>query len=1397
MKTRRWVLVIALFIGFILLIFYHGWNFFHVNDRLLKYTQQYLKNVLGETLSIDRLELAIGAIHFKDVDLDLREGYYHLHVDDIRFGFNFFNFLRYGFRIKRIPQDIIFIRPELIIRPIKQDMQNSEPLDSTLKSLKTNEYLKKFENLQSVSRITISKGKISFIDSTDQPLLLANDINGWLSISNVEKTTIRLVGKIFNSNDFNLSLSGYANLKQGRLDTLIARVTNYAWQKKDAFFLPDYYDVQKGLINGVLTLSERTSGYRGFDIKGDLSIQDGKIALPQQNLVFDNISVDTEVREWNLYVRHASALLNESPINITGMIKNILNPELNLTLASDSFDIGKLFTAVLPNWKIKPEGSTRLKIRLSNTFSDPHIRTNISSKRLRLSGREIKNLDINLAYQDSVFSVRSIQMYFDRLFCRGNASFDFSSSARQIRYQLNAEGFFPAGMIKIPIKTISDGYIELNLDGQGNFSDFLTDAALQIKSQSDDTLAIFRGFYRLRNSRLSWAFNDFRKKCSITGEYDFSGNKGLPKFRIVGLNHIVQHLPEYKKLLPFFHFRESEFVVRKKKESWIVNANLLWNGNPDLPREVDGTLVIHKKRSRWMVDGKFKLTAESVTYPGEFVVAIGKKSIDMSTFSIDNLLIAELEVGKGAVKELTGQVIFPNTQAADLARVIFRETKGIENGLIYGTVGFSGSLKNPAIAGKFDLSGMTFHGIGDYSGTVQFQLADKLFLLNQFDLNRNEKKLVRTRGTYNLEKKLLDFSFQGEDIDVNSTLTALFNKQNLLTGRADVDLKLSGDSGNPCVCGTIDIANGRFTRFYFDRLVFTLVDEKTFADADSTNKFDLSYPAVRLGNFSFMRNGEFQISGKGLIPIKRENPIDLDFQGKGNLLSILPEFSPFFKETKSEGVWTLHLHGLPGNVRLLGSRIELQNGYLRLGSVAPEIKEISLSLELESDGFIHVKNLSGKIRRREFVFRNQRLPSEPINDKFKPFEIPFLGLNLGIFTIETSPKGIPLHIPGLMEKGEYGQFIFLGKNKNEKFFIAGPAWQPYVRGKLILQNTNFTFPFIFDENAKKAADNLVVRVLRSIYWDVLALTGKDLHYQRQIPSGLDNVYLDLIIDAGVGGLQFTGRIEDNTLGVTGLLESSRGNVEYLNLNFQIVKAGAEFDMESPAEGSVKLDRSLLLPIVYGEARTTVIDSTGFPYYIYLTLLTRDRETGQTQKRGRLSEMVFQLSSENQQLGGTEGEILASLGYSTEKIKEMATDLIGISADNLLFRPLFRPFERELERRLGLDMVRFSSRFTRNLIEMNVNDERNFQVDSKLFLLRSTKVMIGKYLLNQIFLTYSGQLEAGLDYRYQHEGFGLSHKFGLEYRISPSLLLQMEYDYNSLLLYRREDKRILLRHSFPF
>ena len=74
---------------------------------------------------------------------------------------------------------------------------------------------------------------------------------------------------------------------------------------------------------------------------------------------------------------------------------------------------------------------------------------------------------------------------------------------------------------------------------------------------------------------------------------------------------------------------------------------------------------------------------------------------------------------------------------------------------------------------------------------------------------------------------------------------------------------------------------------------------------------------------------------------------------------------------------------------------------------------------------------------------------------------------------------------------------------------------------------------------------------------------------------------------------------------------------------------------------------------------------------------------------------------------------------------------------------------------------------------------------------------GKYLTENVYLVYSGQLEVGLDPIYQRDGLGLKHSLDLEYRIYPNLLLELQYNYDRLLLTERDDKRIQIRHFFAF
>jgi len=110
------------------------------------------------------------------------------------------------------------------------------------------------------------------------------------------------------------------------------------------------------------------------------------------------------------------------------------------------------------------------------------------------------------------------------------------------------------------------------------------------------------------------------------------------------------------------------------------------------------------------------------------------------------------------------------------------------------------------------------------------------------------------------------------------------------------------------------------------------------------------------------------------------------------------------------------------------------------------------------------------------------------------------------------------------------------------------------------------------------------------------------------------------------------------------------------------------------------------------------------------------------------------------------------------------------------------------------MVQLSSRFTRNFLEMNLAN--GSQVESTISLLRHTRLTVGKYLTSRLFLLYSGQFDAWpVANNFSQANVGLRHTFGLEYRFTRDLLLQMEYDYNSLFQTQKDDKRIWLRHSF--
>lgn len=1360
MRSRPWILVLALMVALFALIMYHGWSLFNANERIKNYLISQLEPVFGDNCKIKRLDMALGAIHLKDVEVEFKNSRYKLAVKDLRIGYNLTNLIKSGFKPQKSPQDILLVNPQLTITFISKEKKTI----ANSKDQNYQEHWNTMRDLDFLKRITISKGSIVYEDSAHYQTSLANEISGWISTLNAGQAKARLTGNLFQSKKPNLKLYGKIDLIHANLDSLIVNIMNFQWTEKNPFFIPNYLDIQQGTVNGNLAINENVAN-KEYNIKGNIYITNGTIALQNQNLYITDINLETEVHDYDLIIKRSNQIFNGSIVSVQGEIKNIIDPELNLEVHSDLFDIHRFQAYFHPDSKLKFAGSSTLTMSIQRSYKNPFIQSTLNCSQLAINNTKFRDVKLRLAFQDSILSIISLTSKYDSLILKGRGEIDVSQPDRRIGLQLITQGNLPDSFKIGNVSTLANSDCRMDLQLEGSLSQLAGRANLYLLPKFEDSFGInFSSNLNFQEGKLSFTtFSAKNKKCA-DGIFELKKSTKNYELNFHNIHELVYQFPEYQSFKKLFNFDSSQVKIKAERKDFEISSHFTWkNGKQRETRS--GNLSIKLKDNK--ISSLFLAKFGSQQYKANIDLIKNEDGIKLRELQIDDILSATGSVNLAGNQPIEGAIIFSNSDLNHLYNLVTLDSSFLD-GKLTGKINISGTFSKPLVDCNLKLDDGYINQNGIYTGVLNFNLIDSIFTLNQLKLSQNDHIVWEGLGNYFVDRDTVDFKFWGDNIDLNNFVRSLTKKKDLFFGKAKTNLKLIGSLPSPQLIGNISVGKGRFSKFHFDSI---------YAVLDESNKIN---NGIEISQLSVIRTGQFQIQGSGFIPLSSEENMNISLLGQGNLLSILPEIEPFFKETASSGKWRINFIGSLDNPILESGDIQIKDGYLKLGAVAPEIKDINANIKIELDGFVNVAELNGKIKGKPFKFSNQRADSVLCKAALYPFTIPDLGFDFGVFSLETSAKGVPLHIPGLMEKGEIGNFEFTGRDTTEKFYFAGPNSNPVARGVIRLRNVNLMYPF---KEIPGMGESPVVKLLKKVNWNVKAVPVKDTRYEKEIPSGVDKVFVNLLIDSGTGWLDFSGIIEDSTFYIEGNLESSAGNVDYLDFDFRIEKAGIEFD------------KSTLFPIAYGQAKAIIADSLGTRNYIYLTLLLEDEISHQTQPRGRWEKINFQLSTDNPNIGRTDAEILASLGYFGENIKEKARDIIGISTDNLILRPIYRQVERTLERTFNLDLVRFSSRFTRNLIDMNVGDEDYVNKNSKLYLLRSSRLIIGKYLTDNLFLSYTGQLEAGLQYYPHGEGLGLNHSLGLEYRINPNLLLEMEYNYNSFLLHR-EEKRIFLRHSFP-
>ncbi|MFQ5864313.1 MAG: translocation/assembly module TamB domain-containing protein [bacterium] len=1368
---RKAFLTAILSIVFLAVMVFYGWKLFKVNEGIKKFVISKLRSAIGEQCTIERLRFGLGTVDLEGVELAFQDSPYEVWIEALRFGYSIGSLLKGEVNLEKTAEEITLYKPRLTLlyNPKKYPGPNVD-LSLELSNDAEKGYKTIIKEYDFIKRITISEGEIVLLDSvSSKETRVAKQINGWAYTDDKSRVWLRLAGHIFETEEYNMVLYGQLDLNQGGLDIINVDLHDYKIGNEIPFLLPNYFEVLDGVMNGHITLTERLRPNRGFDIAGTVSLRDGRLKLVSENLYIEDIYLDAELKNWNLEINRAFQTINGSPTELEGKIRNFLEPEFDLHLTSKHMDVEKFLSQFLSEKVLPFKGITTVDVTISDAISSPIIQGRIKSDSLGFFNQYLRDLEVDLDFKGFSLNFQDISGYLQGASLSGKGNVNFNVPEKWLNFNLAGSGDFTEDLHSLGLTSTDRCIGNFELEVLGSLMNPVSNGEFELHFSKETyesltlegTFRYSQGSFNLNSTSKN---NDFHLTAFADSVF------ANPYFDLEATN--------FENLFVFVNDPKVEFIRNRYNLNMVANGdknnfNLVIDGYRRDNYEKLFQIVTNNQLSK----GNNLLEGEIVLFPnspqnieGDFELDVSKDHFRLRRFDLGDWIHGSFDFTNASDSPSHGKLSISGLKLSMLHSLLGTRTSKYD-GNVYGQIVIRGDTEKPEYSGNLWLLDAFWEDIGPLKGELTFVADATRIEIKTLSLDKLEKPILRAGGSYDLKTKEVDAAIAGSDVNVSEVLKLLTGSEHIAEGQAVIQIRLKGKAPKVPIYGEIKVHNAKILMFEFHEAILD------FGDENHENGSYLSTRALNVGNAVLKKDNEFVLQGTAQLPYSGDHAMNVQLSGDGNFLSLVSDIDDFFIDSSSQGHLDLHITGNYSRPKFMGSQFIFGQGALKLDGVAKNIDNLEGEfVVLHEDYFLDIKRLQGTIQGEPFSISNTNSLESMNHGVYEPLRIAGDELNLGALILETSPNGVPLNIPGLMEKGELGWFSFVGRSAGEAFVVAGPWERPLVRGEARIRNANLTYPF---EGGSDGEESLVEHIMNNLNWDIRAVSEKDTRYVKQFPTA---IYVNVEVDRENSALEFTGVLRDSTFRIVGNVESTRGAFEYFDLNFRVEKFGAEFN------------RNSLDPLVYGKAWTVVRDTSNTPRDVYLTLYTVDDITHQEIATGRWDRIKIKLSSEYPSFEETQGQIMAALGYSSENLDEQATKAFGSSTDNFIFRPMMRPLERQLERTLGLDVVRFSYAITRNFLDANFSNE---ELRSSLEFLKSSRVILGKYLTGDLYLLYTGELEAGIDYQFQDKGVGLHHIVGIEYRLNPRWLLQMEYDYNTLLETHKEDKKIWLRHSFPF
>jgi hypothetical protein len=314
MILRKVFLGSLLTVLFVLSILYNGWNLFNINDTVSHLLEKHIRAEIGDAVDFRRLNFSFGSLNLAGVTVRLADAPYQVEVEEIRLGYSLSSILKNGLKPKRTAEDITIFKPRvtLLYNPGNKSASN---FDYSLQLSEDSEarYRSVMQDYDFIKRITITEGSVDIANKeTGVVTPLASRINGWAYTNDAELSWLRLAGHILGSDESNLVMYGQLNLARGGIDFVNIELRDYDIGQEVESLLPGYVEKIAGTVSGELRVTERFQPQRGFDLTGTGAVKNGSMKVTSENLYFEDVHIDAEIKDWNLLPVPAGKTVSDS-----------------------------------------------------------------------------------------------------------------------------------------------------------------------------------------------------------------------------------------------------------------------------------------------------------------------------------------------------------------------------------------------------------------------------------------------------------------------------------------------------------------------------------------------------------------------------------------------------------------------------------------------------------------------------------------------------------------------------------------------------------------------------------------------------------------------------------------------------------------------------------------------------------------------------------------------------------------------------------------------------------------------------------------------------------------------------------------------------------------------------